>query len=123
MQYKEVITLTVEECLADFKTLKSIDIDKWDRIPAKLNKFKLCTRNSVGSGSCYGDSGGPLVGHNNTLLGIISGSIGCSDGYPDIYTNVFYQRKWINDEMDNLDNYVKGLTESGLESLIGSHFK
>lgn len=47
-----------------------------------------------------GDSGGPLVAtENNTLIGIISWSIGCAIGYPDIHTNVYHQIEWINDEM------------------------
>lgn len=121
LQYKEVTTLTQDECLADFEPLKSIDIESWNCFTRNINNFKLCTKNFVGSGSCYGDSGGPLVGENKTLIGIISASKGCSDGYPDIYTNVYRHIKWIYDEMNTLDDYIKGLKDSGLDDMIGSY--
>ncbi|XP_023305120.2 chymotrypsin-2-like [Lucilia cuprina] len=45
-------------------------------------------------GACHGDNGGPLV-YNNSLVGIHSWSYPCADGYPDMFTNIWYYRDWI----------------------------
>ncbi|XP_037825610.1 chymotrypsin-1-like [Lucilia sericata] len=45
-------------------------------------------------GACHGDNGGPLV-YNNSLIGIHSWSYPCADGYPDMFTNIWYYRDWI----------------------------
>lgn len=37
-----------------------------------------------------GDSGGPLI-KGQEVIGIVSGGIPCALGYPDVYSNVFYQ--------------------------------
>ena len=53
------------------------------------------------SGPCKGDCGGPLqtVDTNNedrtTLLGIVSGGIGCGRGIPGWYTKVSFHINWI----------------------------
>lgn len=50
-----------------------------------------------------GDSGGPLVS-NETLIGLVSWSVGCAGGYPDVYTKVFAQLNWIHQTMNTLDS-------------------
>lgn len=47
-----------------------------------------------------GDSGGPLVA-DDVLVGLVSfGMLPCGSGYPDVFTRVFYYRKWINFHTD-----------------------
>lgn len=95
LQYKETVPITLEECLADFEPLKESDFDEWQQSVEDLNDGIMCTRNANGTGTCYGDSGGPLA-FNNTLIGLVSWSVGCSNGYPSIYTRIFPQLEWIN---------------------------
>jgi len=48
---------------------------------------------------CKGDSGGPLksaLREKDTLIGIISGGIGCGLGIPHWYTKVSYYTRWID---------------------------
>ena len=49
--------------------------------------------NGVFTGSCKGDSGGPLKtqfvdSKRDTLIGIVSGGVGCGNGIPGWYTKV-----------------------------------
>ena len=50
-------------------------------------------------GSCKGDSGGPLTTKDEkkrtTLVGIVSGGIGCGRGIPGWYTKVAFHSEWI----------------------------
>ena len=43
------------------------------------------------SGACRGDDGGPLTvvaNGQNTLVGIVSGGLGCGNGIPNWYTRL-----------------------------------
>ena len=58
-------------------------------------------KDGVFSGPCRGDAGGPLTAKNKknknrtTLIGIISGGVGCGKGVPSWYTRVSHHEKWI----------------------------
>merc|ERR1719209_1284999 len=59
------------------------------------------TEEGIFKGSCKGDSGGPLQTYNpnnqdrQTLIGIVSGGIGCGRGIPGWYTKVAFYSKWV----------------------------
>ena len=67
----------------------------------QIEKGKICAA-APGKDSCNMDSGGPLV-HNNELVGIVSGGIGCADPkYPGFYANMAVYRDWIVKEATRL---------------------
>jgi len=73
-------------------------------LPNGLTYGLLCaqgTQNENGTfrSSCKGDSGGPLKTYHddrNTLIGIVSGGIGCGSGVPGWYTQVSFFGDWID---------------------------
>ncbi|XP_011299246.1 chymotrypsin-2-like [Fopius arisanus] len=46
-----------------------------------------------------GDSGSPLV-HNGEVIGVASWTVKCSNGTPQVFTDVFTYRDWIQDAMN-----------------------
>ena len=76
----------------------------WRLFPHGLDESLLCTQGfqneeGVFSGPCKGDSGSPLTASQDgrdTLVGIVSGGIGCGLGVPAWYTRVFYYIEWID---------------------------
>ncbi|XP_055298238.1 chymotrypsin-2-like isoform X2 [Sitodiplosis mosellana] len=69
-----------------------------------INEKKLCTvQNLPTTGICKGDLGSPLVlptsGSKHLLIGIASWfhwkKSPCSNGYPNVYSNVYAYRDWI----------------------------
>lgn len=50
-----------------------------------------------------GDSGGPLT-IAGEVVGIVSWNIPCARGFPDAFDRVFYFRRWILDNTDDLDD-------------------
>lgn len=60
----------------------------------QLDITHICAFTKRYQGACHGDNGGPLV-FNNTLIGIHSWSYPCADGYPDLFTNIWYYRDWL----------------------------
>lgn len=65
----------------------------------------LCAVAVAGSdkaGLCAGDSGNPLI-QNGKLVGIATWGIGCAEGYPDVFENVYKHLDFIKSEM-NQDN-------------------
>ena len=57
-----------------------------------------------GKDSCQGDSGGPLIcsiDEKAVLVGVVSHGSGCGEeGYPGIYANVNYFKKWFKTGYD-----------------------
>jgi len=90
-------------------TGNSVERNKIDRaLPQGLNYGLLCARGEkiknkngkiVYRGSCKGDSGGPLTVKDEslrrTLVGIVSGGIGCGKGIPGWYTKLAFHSEWI----------------------------
>lgn len=99
LQFKEALTLTLLECFEEHDALKDNDLEEWRQVTGDLNEMIICTKNQIGTGSCIGDSGSPLV-FNGTIIGIISWSVNCTDGYPTVHTKVFPYFNWIRSEMD-----------------------
>ncbi|XP_011504801.1 PREDICTED: chymotrypsin-1-like [Ceratosolen solmsi marchali] len=60
---------------------------------------QFCTYNQLGIGPCLGDSGGPLV-IDGKIAGIISVSVPCAQGAPDIYVRVYNYIGFIRDMMN-----------------------
>lgn len=83
--------------------MKMADIEEWKQAIADIYEGNICTKNLKGSGTCNGDSGGALT-YNNTLLGIVSWSVGCENGYPCIHTKIYPHLEWINDHLIENEN-------------------
>lgn len=97
LQYKHTVTISYEECVAGFTPLVEKNFEFWKQSVESLEN-SLCTGNFIGTGCCIGDSGSALI-VNKTVIGIVSWSAGCAQGYPDIYTDVSQQMQWINKEI------------------------
>ncbi|XP_028982175.1 chymotrypsin-2-like [Diachasma alloeum] len=85
LQYRMVKILSNEQCIA---------------LNSDISEKQLCGFNGHGTGFCEGDSGGPLV-YNNTVVGIVSFSVACGMGAPDVYTRV-----------DSYLDFIKSVTSS-----------
>jgi len=105
-----VTVITNEDCTAmlKFNGTRKIAINRQgiSALPYGLNYGMFCAQGQqnekgVFSGACKGDSGGPLQtdDQNNqdrtTLIGIVSGGIGCGKGIPGWYTKVSFHNNWI----------------------------
>ncbi len=60
--------------------------------------------------TCQGDSGGPLLMFNSNNVweevGITSNGIGCAEpDLPGVYTRVAAYQSWINETMNNANNF------------------
>merc|ERR1712227_535409 len=94
------------------------------QLPLGINEAFLCSQGilndeGVFTGPCKGDSGGPLTvpsdENRDTLIGIISGGIGCGEGYPSWYTKVAYYKNWIDcviEKSSMLNNNHKKVEEA-----------
>lgn len=69
----------------------------------EIGEKSICTTNEDGKGLCMGDHGNPLV-IGNTLVGISSWFVECFSKYPNVYTNVYAHREWIQ-ENSNIKKY------------------
>ncbi|KAI7839839.1 hypothetical protein COHA_006424 [Chlorella ohadii] len=69
--------------------------------PGQPWQAQFCAGDRFTKDTCQGDSGGPLFlkGANSTadmLVGVTSWGEGCAAGYPGVYSDVAYARKWID---------------------------
>ncbi|XP_018407525.1 PREDICTED: transmembrane protease serine 9-like [Cyphomyrmex costatus] len=65
-----------------------------------IDKNTFCTYIKNGIGTCNGDSGsGVIRTHDKKIIGLVSGGIPCAKGYPDIQSNVYSYKKWIEQKM------------------------
>lgn len=65
-------------------------------LPFHLSENMICA-GEPSAGACVGDSGGPLT-QNGELVGIVSQGVNCYVS-PSVYTNVFYFKSWIEENM------------------------
>lgn len=63
-----------------------------------ISSTHVCALNRKGIGACMGDSGGPLV-CSGQQVGVVSWSSPCANGVPDVYTDVYYHRNFIAQQM------------------------
>jgi len=109
-----VTIINNQQCLRQFESNITNTLNKatiltqlCKALPTGLNDGFLCAQGIQSdedpllfSGSCKGDSGGPLIGNGledkRTLIGIVSGGLGCGEGYPGWYTKVAFHKDWIS---------------------------
>lgn len=101
LQYQITQTFSRSECAKKYDNFFFESPEDWSHIMGILKEKVFCALIHFGKGACNGDSGGPLT-FNNTVVGIVSALIGCARGYPDIYTDVYEHRQWIQSEMEQM---------------------
>jgi hypothetical protein len=88
--------------------LNIIDTEKCSLFFEEIDKTKICAWGSTAP--CHGNSGAPLL-CGNEQVGIVSGAPQfCSWSTLRVYTNVFYYKNWIQQEIENY------LRDNGLSS-------
>ncbi|XP_011504645.1 PREDICTED: chymotrypsin-1-like isoform X2 [Ceratosolen solmsi marchali] len=86
MQKAKMTVIAQEECASFLKF--------------KLHDAQFCADNRQGIGPCMGDSGGPLV-IDGKIAGIISVSVPCALGEPDIFIRTHYYIDFIRHMMNH----------------------
>lgn len=104
LQFQYTKTINLTECTRLLTEQFEIEEFPEDSPLLKLDKNSICTINPIDKGFCIGDSGSALA-RSNTLIGVVSWSVGCARGYPEVYVNVYEQLDWIRSEMRNLTKY------------------
>ncbi|KAF7990980.1 hypothetical protein HCN44_000785 [Aphidius gifuensis] len=69
-----------------------------DKKNSNMLDTQVCGYDGKGTGFCNGDSGSPLV-YNDEVVGIVSFSVSCGIGYPDLYTRVYHYLDFIRNAM------------------------
>ncbi|XP_011690276.1 PREDICTED: uncharacterized protein LOC105451493 [Wasmannia auropunctata] len=83
-----------------------------------LTGSHLCTINRYGIGACSGDSGGPLIS-KGVQIGVTSWVLPCARGEPDVYTDVYYHRNFIQQALyGSIINQTKILTAASCVNYI-----
>lgn len=103
LQYQETKLIDLDLCRSKFERRIFENQLEYLNVLMSINQDVICTINPVGEGTCTGDSGGPLV-ENNMLIGIVSWSVECAEGHPDVYTRVYSHRNWIQTEQKAMLN-------------------
>lgn len=116
----DVKVLSNQECgdMLTYNTTKKKAVRRQGtkHLPIGINYGMFCaqgeqTEEGIFKGSCKGDSGGPLQTYNpnnqdrQTLIGIVSGGIGCGRGIPGWYTKVSFHINWIKCIIDKSVQY------------------
>jgi secreted trypsin-like serine protease len=81
------------------------------KMPIGIQECMICAGSQYdGRDACQGDSGGPMtvtINGIDFLIGVISFGHKCgSNGFPGVYTNVAYYRKWIFNTIHRHESYV-----------------
>merc|ERR1712112_121205 len=83
-------------------TLSQVDLA--EALPFGLNYGMICSQgiyqedSGYFSGACRGDDGGQLTVEadgQTTLVGLVSGGLGCGNGIPNWYTRVSFYEEWM----------------------------
>lgn len=91
LKWIAVKILSQKHCLNEYK--------KDDSGDSYTDSKQICALEKVGIGACQGDSGGPLV-VNRELVGVVSWSMLCAVGAPDVLINVFYYQDFIKESQN-----------------------
>lgn len=106
VQLHYTTTISLKECTKRLYRLSIESPSAYEKAKHCIHENIVCTKNKIGQGSCNGDSGGPLaveIDGIHQIIGISSWSIGCAQGYPDVYSNVFMHSEWIRSQIEPLD--------------------
>lgn len=101
LQFQYTTTLSSNDCRATMKKMIDNKSQFWIALDQVFDETVFCTKNKVGRGIYVGDSGSGVV-VNNTLVGIVSASLECGRGYPDIITNVYSYLGWIATQIEHM---------------------
>lgn len=76
LQFQRTTILSGSDCWTTFKDMIGSDNHSdWPALKKDIDQTIICTTNIVGTGMCGGDSGSGIV-VNNTLVGIVSSTLG-----------------------------------------------
>lgn len=104
LQFMDTMTTDSKRCLSKLKPLSETKFSDWLRAVGSIHDGVFCTINEPKKGACTGDSGAGLIAkQTNKLIGIVSWSIGCARGYPDVYTNVYSYIPWIQHHINKTE--------------------
>ncbi|XP_076181198.1 uncharacterized protein LOC143153663, partial [Ptiloglossa arizonensis] len=78
--------------------LKIIEFNRCKRFYYPDLTTAICTLDGENIGICSGDSGSPLV-YNNQVVGLVSRTVPCAKGYPDIFTSVYDNIDFVHQAM------------------------
>lgn len=85
-------------------TSLGLQADLAEALPFGISYGMICSQGIYNeargyfSGACRGDDGGPLTvdaDGQTTLVGIVSGGLGCGNGIPNWYTRVSFYEEWM----------------------------
>ena len=136
-----VTVISNEDCTEQLKYNASRNAKTRDGVSESLPKGirgrgLFCTRGErIGTtnknkASCKGDSGGPVKtldpsnDRRETLIGVVSGGIGCGSGIPPWYTRLSFHARWFNCIIDQTkwflqqENFNQKKVESVCERFV-----
>lgn len=79
LQWIKTIAVESSQCAQKYAHQTDFKFNEWLRRGDILSDDIICTLNGKNQGFCTGDSGSPLASAlDNTLVGIVSTSVGCA---------------------------------------------